>query len=409
MSLQRKYRLFNRDFIAIFVLNFFTYTMFYLSTISSSDYVLQVLGESASMAGLVTCVFVIGAIFSRVFFGSIVDDINLKKALLITLPLLFVVNVGYFVAHNVVVLVLIRFASGVIFGACACVCGTAVARLIPSNKRGVGIGYYALSVILASALGPFMAIKLDSKGAFFASFVISLVCIALAFVAAIIFKARAKRGAPHAATHSRLHIYSYIEKNCLGVAAVVFLIGGAYGVILAFISAYSNSLGLASAGSLFFGIYAVAALFSRPIAGKIFDKLGADFVIIPSLLFFVACLVILAYAQNAAMIFLSATLCALGYGNTCSAAQSLAIKLAPKHKMGLATSTYFIALDSGIGASPYFLGILEPSAGFARIYEIAAGMSFVALVLYYLLVIRRDKNFKDSLKEYKRRLFRGGF
>lgn len=405
MSLQRKYRIFNRDFICIFLVNFFLYTMFYLSTISCSDYTLNVLGEKTSIAGLVTCVFVIGALFSRIYFGSIVDNINLKKALLIILPCMLLVNILYFFAHTALVLIILRFVSGVFLGACSCVCGAAIARLIPSNKLGIGIGYYALSAILASAIGPFIAIKLDSKGAFFVSFACALGCIVAAIIAASIFKVRAKRGTAQNSTTSKFSIYNYIEKNCISVAAVVFLIGGAYGVILAFISVYSNSLNLASAGSLFFGIYAGIALFSRPIAGKIFDKLGADFVVIPSILFFIACLVILAYASNSAMIFLSAMLCALGYGNACSALQSLAVKLAPKHKMGLATSTYFIALDSGLGLSPYFLGTLEPIVGFARIYEIASGIVFVALIVYFIFVMRKEKGFRNSLKEYKARIF----
>ncbi|TKX28107.1 hypothetical protein CQA38_09095 [Campylobacter sp. MIT 12-5580] len=409
MSLKRKYKLFNRDFICIFWINFFIYTMFYMSTITCSDYSLLILKENASMAGLVTCVFVIGALFSRIYYGSIVDSINFKKALLIFLPLLFCINIAYLFAHSILALVLIRFVSGVFFGLCSCVCGAAVARLIPSNKRGVGIGYYALSAILASALGPFLAIKLDSAGAFFASFILCLVCIMLCFILALIFQVRAKKLEFKAVQGSKMHIYNYIEKSCLSLAVVVFLIGCAYGLILAFMSVYSKTLNLSFAGSFFFGIYAFVALFSRPIAGKIFDKLGADFVILPSLLFFIACLVILAYAQNSAMIFLSAVLCALGYGNACSACQSLAIKLAPKHKMGLATSTYFIALDLGIGTSPYFLGILEPFVGFSRLYEIAAALSFVALVVYFLLIMLKEKGFKERLRAYKNHLFERKF
>ncbi|NDJ27218.1 hypothetical protein DMB95_03795 [Campylobacter sp. MIT 12-8780] len=396
MSLKRKYKLFNRDFMCIFWINFFIYTMFYMSTITCSDYSLLILKENASMAGLVTCVFVIGALFSRIYYGSIVDSINFKKALLIFLPLLFCINIAYLFAHSILALVLIRFVSGVFFGLCSCVCGAAVARLIPSNKRGAGIGYYALSAILASALGPFLAIKLDSAGAFLTSFILCLVCIVLCFILALIFQVRAKKFEFKAVQGSKIHIYNYIEKSCLSLAVVVFLIGCAYGLILAFMSVYSKTLNLSFAGSFFFGIYAFVALFSRPIAGKIFDKLGADFIIVPSLLFFIACLIILAYAQNSAMIFLSAVLCALGYGNACSACQSLAIKLAPKHKMGLATSTYFIALDLGIGTSPYFLGILEPFVGFSRLYEIAAALSFVALIVYFYSSCLKKKALKKG-------------
>ena len=37
--------------------------------------------------------------------------------------------------------------------------------------------------------------------------------------------------------------------------------------------------------------------------------------------------------------------------------QAIAIKVSPSTKYGLATSTYFIGLDIGIGFGPSFLGL----------------------------------------------------
>ncbi|MCV3422794.1 hypothetical protein L8V89_01720 [Campylobacter lari] len=52
-------------------------------------------------------------------------------------------------------MILIRFLAGICYGICSCACGAAIARIISSNKRRVGIGYYATSVVLTSALGLF--------------------------------------------------------------------------------------------------------------------------------------------------------------------------------------------------------------------------------------------------------------
>ncbi|EAJ1269110.1 MFS transporter [Campylobacter lari] len=154
-------------------------------------------------------------------------------------------------------------------------------------------------------------------------------------------------------------------------------------------SAYTQSLNLAFAGSMFFVIYAGFSMVFRPLAGKVFDKYGANIVMIFSFLSFIVCLLLLAFALNFYMIILAGVFCALGYANATSSAQALAIKLAPKEKMGLANSTFFIALDFGIGVSPYLLGIIEPSIGFANVYAFCVLLVAMALILYCLLIVKK--------------------
>ncbi len=49
----------------------------------------------------------------------------------------------------------------------------------------------------------------------------------------------------------------------------------------------------------------------------------------------------------------------IGYGNLSSCMQAIAIKVSPSNKYGLATSTYFIGLDIGIGFGPSLLGLFH--------------------------------------------------
>ncbi|EAJ0336095.1 MFS transporter [Campylobacter lari] len=89
-----------------------------------------------------------------------------------------------------------------------------------------------------------------------------------------------------------------------------------------------------------FVIYAGFSMIFRPLADKVFDKYGANIVMVFSFLSFIVCLLLLAFALNFYMIILAGVFCALGYANATSSAQALAIKLAPKEKIGLANSTF---------------------------------------------------------------------
>ncbi|EAK9954890.1 MFS transporter [Campylobacter lari] len=387
MGLSKKYNLFNINFLCIFGINFAICLVFYMSTISSTDYVLGVLNLQTSTAGLIMGAFVIGALLSRLYFGSIIDDVNIKKVIVFSLLFYLFVNLMYLKFYNVYFLILIRFLAGICYGICSCACGVAIARIIPSNKRGVGIGYYATSVVLTSALGPFLAIKLDSINQFWLSFLIACLSIVFALILSIFLKVR--RFKKHHHIKRKFSIYNYFEKSVLNLALVTFLLACPFGAIIAYMSSYTQSLNLVFAGSMFFVVYAGFSMIFRPLAGKVFDKYGANIVMIFSFLSFIVCLLLLAFALNFYMIILAGVFCALGYANATSSAQALAIKLAPKEKMGLANSTFFMALDFGIGVSPYLLGIIEPSIGFANVYAFCALLVIIALVLYCLLIVKK--------------------
>ena len=50
--------------------------------------------------------------------------------------------------------------------------GTIVASIIPSERRGEGIGYYALSVTLAAAIGPFLGMFINQHADFNMNFIL---------------------------------------------------------------------------------------------------------------------------------------------------------------------------------------------------------------------------------------------
>ncbi|WP_084083573.1 MFS transporter [Campylobacter peloridis] len=387
MGLSKKYNLFNINFFCLFGINFIICLVFYMSTISSTDYALSVLNLQTSTAGIIMGAFVVGALLSRLYIGSIIDGIDIKKIIIFSLLAYFFINLMYLDFYNVYVLILIRFLAGVCYGICSCACGAAVARIIPSNKRGVGIGYYAISVVLTSALGPFLAIKLDSINQFWLSFLIASVSVVFALF--LSFLLRVRRFKKNSTRYKKFSIYNYFEKSVLNLAIISFLIACPFGAIVAYMSAYTQSLNLSFAGSMFFVVYASFSMIFRPFAGVIFDKYGAHIIMFLSLFSFVLCLLLLAFAYNFYMILIAGVFCALGYANATSSAQALAIKIAPKDKIGLANSTFFVALDFGIGISPYLLGTIEPIIGFSYVYALCAMVVLFALCLYYLLIFKK--------------------
>jgi predicted MFS family arabinose efflux permease len=58
--------------------------------------------------------------------------------------------------------------------------------------------------------------------------------------------------------------------------------------------------------------------------------------------------------------------------------------------MGLATSTFFIFLDAGLGFGPYILGLIIPLTGYSTLYVILGVVVLATIVLYYFLHGKKD-------------------
>jgi len=82
--------------------------------------------------------------------------------------------------------------------------------------------------------------------------------------------------------------------------------------------------------------------------------------------------------------------CNIQNGNR-AVVEAIAVKLTPPHRLGLATSTFFIALDAGLGFGPFILGFVIPVTGYRMLYVILAFIILGTAVLYYFLYGKKRK------------------
>jgi MFS family permease len=180
-------------------------------------------------------------------------------------------------------------------------------------------------------------------------------------------------------------ISNFIEFNVLPIAVISLFIGFCYSSVLSFLAAYTKEINLVSAGTFFFVVYASVVSISRPFTGLLFDKKGENSVMYPCYILLAIGLLILSQTHQGYVLLLAGVFVGLGYGTFMSNAQAISIKVSPRHRMGLATSTYFIFLDAGLGVGPFLLGFLRPAVGFRGIYVVTAIIAFLCLFLYYAL------------------------
>ena len=194
----------------------------------------------------------------------------------------------------------------------------------------------------------------------------------------------------------KISVNNFVESKVSVISFIGFWVAFCYASVLSFLAAYSQEIHLVEAGTFFFVVYAVVITISRPITGIIFDAKGENYVMYPCFVCLAIGLFLLSGTQTAWMLLLAGVFVGLGYGTFMSNGQAVCIKLTPNHRVGVAISTYFVALDLGLGVSPYILGVLRPMLGFEGLYMLTGVMSVICLVMYFVMYGSRKQNYADK-------------
>ncbi|KWW17551.1 MULTISPECIES: MFS transporter [Bacillaceae] len=388
---QSRPNLWTKDFIIVSSINFFITLIFYLLMVTLAIYAVNELNASTSQAGLISGIFIIGTLIGRLFIGRFIDSIGRKKTLFIGLIFFTLTTILYFVDLGIGFLLVNRLIHGMAMGMASTATGTIVAQIIPATRKGEGIGYYSMSATLATAIGPFIGLYMAQHTSFQVIFSFCLALGLISLVTAFFLYVPALKGTAKAAESKGFKLSNFIEPKALPISLITLILAFCYSSVLSFISFYAIEIDLVNTASFFFVIYAVAVLVSRPFSGPLMDRRGANFIMYPAFMIFGAGLLLLSITTNSFTLLAAGFLIGLGFGNMQSSSQAIAVKLTPPHRMGMATSTFFIMLDAGLGFGPYILGFIIPITGYSTLYVILGVAVIATSVLYFFLHGRKER------------------
>lgn len=384
--------LFSRDFWLLALTNLFVMTGYYSLMVTIGLYSAQQFHAPTSISGLIVGITVIGILISRFSSGYLTRVFSTKQLMVAGTILLVPATLLYQLAGSVPFLIAVRLLQGIAIGLISTVTNTAVVLLFPKARTGEGIGYFSLSTILATAIGPFVGLLVEQKLGFNMMFAMETALSVLALIFCLLVNG--KKIAFHFSEEvqaTKISVRDFIEPKALPIASTIFIVGLGYAAIQAYISFYATELNLATYSSIFFLVYAAAILISRPFTGRLIDRFGENAVIIPSAVINMLGMVLLALTHSGWMMLVSAFLIGLGFGNFQSTCQTVAAKSVPVERLSQATATYFILFDLSLGVGPYALGMIEPFTGYRGLFWLMGVIVIVGLV-WYLLIHGRKIN-----------------
>jgi MFS family permease len=394
---QSEPKLWTKDFIVVSSINFFLALVFYLLIVTIAVYAVDEFDASTSQAGLVTGIFIIGTLIGRLFIGRFIDSIGRKRTLFIGLLFFTLTTLLYFVNYGITFLLINRFIHGIALGIASTATGTIVAQIIPATRKGEGIGYYSMSATLATAFGPFIGLYMSQHTSFQMIFSFCLALGVISLITAFFLYVPALPVSTKTSEIKGFKLSNYIELKALPIAVITLVVAFCYSSVLSYINFYAIEIDLVNTASFFFVVYAIAVLVSRPFTGRLMDHKGANFIMYPALVIFGAGMLLLSTADKSSTLLVAGILIGLGFGNMQSTTQAVAVKLTPPHRMGLATSTFFIFLDAGLGFGPYLLGFIIPLTGYSTMYVIMGVVILATTVLYYFLHGKNESAVRASV------------
>jgi predicted MFS family arabinose efflux permease len=391
-------RLWTKDFIIVSGINFLINLVFYLLIVIIGEYAVDRFQASTSQAGLVTGIFIIGSLIGRLFTGRFIESIGRRKTLFLGLVFFILTTMLYLISSTIGIMLTTRLLHGIAAGIVGTATGTIAAQIIPASRKAEGIGYFSMSTTLATAVGPFIGLFMTQHTTFQMIFIFSVVLGIISFITSLFVYVPAITVASQ-----KLHdamgfkISNFIEPKALPIAVITLVISFCYSSVLSFIKFYANEINLVSAASFFFLVYSIAVLFSRPFTGRLMDTKGANYIMYPGFVILSGGMVLLSAVHSGLMLLVAGALIGLGFGNMQSSTQAIAVKLTSPHRIGLATSTFFIALDAGLGFGPYILGFIIPATGYRSLYVILGLVVLLSIVLYYFLHGKRESDSRAML------------
>lgn len=386
--------IFTKSFNLNFVINFFVYLCMYLLIVVIAGYSKTEFHASDSLAGLVVGLFIVGSLIGRFITGKYVNSFGPKKILIFGLICLIITQLLYFIPGSVWFLMIVRLLNGIATAIATTATGTIAAYVTPPTRKSEGISLFSLSLVLGTAIGPFFGMLLMNSFSIQILFMICVILGVLSGLLSLFIKIDFKTVASKNDTSNRkaFSLGKFIAKEAIPVAIVMMLIGVTYAAILTYLQAFAVERNLVTAASYFFIFYAVASLVTRPIAGRLMDDKNENVVVYPAFIFLIISFAMLMFSFDGWVLLIAGIALGIGYGNLSSSMQAIAIKVSPSTKYGLATSTYFIGLDIGIGFGPSFLGLFTHMITYSQLYGIMALLGIITLFIYFVVHGRNVKH-----------------
>ena len=385
-----KDRLVTSSYCFILAANFLLYFGFWLLTPVLPFYLSEIFHSSNTTIGIVLSCYTISSLCIRPFSGYLLDAFARKPLYLLAYFIFTLIFAGYMVAGTLTMFIIFRIIHGVSFGMVTVGGNTIVIDIMPSARRGEGLGYYGLANNIAMSIGPMFGLFLHNGGApYITIFTYALGSCVMGFLCACLVKTPYKPPVKR----EPISLDRFILLKGMPAGFSLLLLSIPYGMTTNYVAMYAHQIGITAETGFFFTCMAAGMAISRLFSGRLVDKGMITTVILAGIYLVCFCyfaltacgwLVDWSHDFTTVLFFLIALLLGIGFGTMFPAYNTLFVNLAPNSQRGTATSTYLTSWDVGIGIGMLTGGYIAEIASFRMAYCFGAVLTIVSLLYFHL-------------------------
>lgn len=383
-------KIWNRMFISIFFANMMLNLGQQMSNSLLAKYA-DALGAPASQVGMLMSMFALTALLFRFIAGPAMDAFNRRFLVMGAMGCMTVAYLGFASASAVNTLMMFRLIQGIGNAFANACCLAMVSDVLPKDKFNTGIGYYSCAQVVSQAIGPTVGLELVRWFGYNTTYLIN----AIIMVVAILVAAQVKLP-PRISQKFKLRLHNMIAKEALVPAIITLFVGMGFTCISSFLIVYAVKRGVEDGIGLFFTIYALTMLVTRPAVGKLTERFGFVKVGIPSIFMTIVSIVFIGFSNRLWMFLLAAFINAFGYGAVQPALQTLCMKSVPQERRGSASSTNYIGMDTATLIGPTLAGMVAGKFGYTQIMWIVMAIPLLIGIFITFFFRRNIKQIEDD-------------
>jgi MFS family permease len=368
-----------------FIMCGFTFTVFLsvFQLLPTAPFHIIDLGGSTFASGLFLGFLTYSSALSAPLTGAIADRIGPRRVLLISSMVITIFTIVYAVLADHRWMLALVVVHGIFWSGLLSASAAYMTNLLPERRRAEGISYWGLSTVAALAVAPTIGFWIYRRGWLW----LCIVSAALNMMMAGIAWFLKEQPAIEAAEHERGR--GLLEWRVLAISGTLFLYSFGYGGITSFTALYAEAYGV-TPKAIYLTTLAIVILLTRPLAGRLGDRLGYKRIFVPCLVLITAGLTCLALGGSRASMIASAILFGTGFGTAYPVYVGYVMRGVSAARRGAAFGAILAAFDTGVGTGSTSIGWLIQHHGFRPAFGVAAALS--ALALPYFLTVDRILN-----------------
>lgn len=369
------------------------------------------IGGTTTQAGFAAAAYSCSVILVRPLTGRLCDVRGKWVMVIFGILSFFFGSVGISLLSVFFLILIFRFMHGIGFSFVSTATAAINMDVLPANRIHEGIGYYSVIKSLAYTFAPALVVVIyDALGGKSVFLITVLLCV-LMFILTISIKSEKMRVSPvkksvemdsdqkkekmnqDVGSDDYEGIWKFIEKKSIGVAFVQFFVTFASASCTTYLALYAIELGIQGFG-MYFTIVAISTLVARLFVGKLTDKYGPMKLFIPGMILLVITYCGVSVAKTYTQFMILAVFSGLGSSTVIPLLNAEAMASAKPNRRGVASATYFTAIDFGNGGGAAIWGFLIPVLGYSGVYRVSTVIMAIAFglgLIYFNKVMKAKK------------------